>query len=45
MVGSGNPQKDTKWRHHHGCFNVDEDGMTVGAEFYAQYAWAYLNKN
>ncbi|WP_297224335.1 M20 family metallopeptidase [Gilliamella sp.] len=45
LVGSGNPDKDTQWPHHHGCFNVDEDGMTVGAEFYAQYAWAYLNKN
>ncbi|OCG21190.1 MULTISPECIES: M20 family metallopeptidase [unclassified Gilliamella] len=45
LVGSGNPEKDTKWPHHHGCFNVDEDGMALGAEFYAQYAWAYLNQN
>ena len=45
LVGSGNPDKDTQWPHHHGCFNVDEDGMSLGAEFYAQYAWAYLNQN
>ena len=45
LVGSGNPDKDTQWPHHHGCFNVDEDGMALGAEFYAQYAWAYLNQN
>lgn len=44
LVGSGNPDKDTQWSHHHGCFNVDEDGMKVGAELYAQYAWAYLNE-
>lgn len=44
LVGSGNPDKDTQWPHHHGCFNVDEDGMKVGAELYAQYAWAYLNE-
>ena len=44
LVGSGNPDKDTQWPHHHGCFNVDEDGMKAGAELYAQYAWAYLNE-
>ncbi|MCX8664919.1 MULTISPECIES: M20 family metallopeptidase [unclassified Gilliamella] len=45
LVGSGNPDKDTQWPHHHGCFNVDEDGMALGAELYAQYAWSYLNQN
>lgn len=45
LVGSGNPDKDTQWPHHHGCFNVDEDGMALGAELYAQYTWAYLNQN
>lgn len=45
LVGSGNPDKDTQWPHHHGCFNVDEDDMVLGAEFYAKYAWAYLNQN
>lgn len=44
LVGSGNPEKDTQRPHHHGCFNVDEDGMIMGAEFYAQYAWSYLNQ-
>ncbi|MCX8649485.1 amidohydrolase [Gilliamella sp. B2776] len=45
LVGSGNPDKDTQWPHHHGCFNVDEDGMALGTELYAQYAWSYLNQN
>ncbi|WP_392565227.1 amidohydrolase [Utexia brackfieldae] len=45
LVGSGNPAKDTQWAHHHGCFNVDEDSLTRGAELYAQYAFAYLQQN
>lgn len=45
LVGSGNPEKDTEWAHHHGKFNIDEDALATGAELYAQYAWAYLNKN
>ena len=44
LVGSGNAEKDTEWAHHHGKFNIDEDAMATGAELYAQYAWAYLNK-
>ncbi len=44
LVGSGNPEKDTEWSHHHGNFDIDEDALTTGAELYAQYAWAYLNK-
>jgi amidohydrolase len=43
LVGSGNPQKDTEWAHHHGKFNIDEDALATGAELYAQYAWVYLN--
>ncbi|MDQ0219770.1 amidohydrolase [Peribacillus cavernae] len=44
LVGSGNPEKDTEWAHHHGKFNIDEDSLVTGAELYAQYAWAYLNE-
>jgi amidohydrolase len=44
LVGCGNPEKDTEWAHHHGKFNIDEDGLTTGAELYAQYAWTYLNR-
>ncbi|MGD6879203.1 amidohydrolase [Bacillus infantis] len=44
LVGSGNPDKDTEWAHHHGRFNIDEDALTTGAELYAQYAWVYLNE-
>ncbi|WP_445448622.1 amidohydrolase [Enterococcus faecalis] len=45
LVGSGNPEKDTEWAHHHGRFNIDEDAMDMGAELYAQYAFEYLFKN
>lgn len=45
LVGSGNAEKETDWAHHHGCFNIDEDAMTTGAELYAQYAWGYLNQD
>ncbi|CAM3799910.1 amidohydrolase [Mesobacillus thioparans] len=45
LVGSGNPEKDTEWAHHHGKFNIDEDALSTGAELYAQYAWAFLNRN
>ncbi|WP_391123336.1 amidohydrolase [Psychrobacillus sp. L3] len=44
LIGSGNPEKDTEWAHHHGNFDIDEDALVTGAELYAQYAWAYLNK-
>ena len=44
LVGSGNPEKDTEWAHHHGKFNVDEDALATGAELYAQFAWAFLNE-
>lgn len=44
LIGSGNPEKDTEWAHHHGKFNIDEDALSTGAELYAQYAWAYLNE-
>ena len=44
LVGSGNPEKDTQWAHHHGKFNIDEEALATGAELYAQYAWTYLNE-
>lgn len=44
LVGSGNPDKDTEWAHHHGKFDIDEDALATGAELYAQYAWAFLNQ-
>ncbi|WP_314064147.1 amidohydrolase [uncultured Vagococcus sp.] len=44
LVGSGNPDKDSCWPHHHGRFNIDEDALKMGAELYTRYALAYLNK-
>ncbi len=29
-VGTGNPDKDSEWSHHHPRFDVDEDGMAHG---------------
>ncbi|MBG9980935.1 amidohydrolase [Facklamia sp. DSM 111018] len=43
-VGCANEEKDTCWAHHNGNFNIDEDALKVGAELYAQYAWAYLKE-
>ncbi len=45
LVGSGDPEKDTEWAHHHGRFNIDEEALATGAELYAQYAYSFLNKN
>ena len=45
LVGSAGTDKDTQWGLHHGSFNIEEDAMLTGAEFYAQYAWAYLNQS
>lgn len=44
LVGSGNPDKETHFAHHHGRFNIDEEALKVGAELYAQYAFAYLTQ-
>lgn len=44
LVGSGDPEKDTEWAHHHGKFNIDEEALSTGSELYAQYAWAFLNE-
>uniref|UniRef100_UPI002A809B41 M20/M25/M40 family metallo-hydrolase n=2 Tax=Bacillaceae TaxID=186817 RepID=UPI002A809B41 len=45
LVGSGNTVKDTRWAHHNGHFNIDEDGLRVGAELYVQYALTWLSEN
>lgn len=43
FVGTANPTTDSAWAHHHGRFNVDEATLKTGAEYYAQYAYHYLN--
>lgn len=45
LVGSGNTEKDTRWAHHNGHFDIDEDGLSVGAELYVQYALTWLKEN
>lgn len=44
LVGCGNTEKDTRWAHHNGHFNVDEEAMDTGVELYVQYALNYLNR-
>lgn len=44
-VGTGNPEKESHYPHHHARFNIDEETLVVGAELYAQYAYAYLNQD
>lgn len=45
LVGSGNTKKDTRWAHHNGRFNIDEDSLRVGAELYVQYALTWCREN
>lgn len=45
LVGSGNTEKDTRWAHHNGHFDIDEDGLSVGVELYVQYALNWLKEN
>lgn len=45
LVGCGNTEKDTRWAHHNGHFNIDENALKVGAELYVQYAFTYLRDN
>ncbi len=45
LVGSGNTEKDTRWAHHNGHFDIDEDGLSVGAQLYVQYALTWLKEN
>ncbi len=45
LVGSGNTEKDTRWAHHNGHFDIDEDGLRIGTELYVQYALTWLQEN
>lgn len=43
FVGIGNEKKGINYPHHHGKFNMDEDGLEIGTALYVQYAVDFLN--
>jgi len=44
FIGSGNPNKETDFPHHHPRFNLDEDSLAVGTELYFKFAIDFLEK-
>ncbi len=44
FIGIANPDKFETMPHHHECFQMDEDALTMGAAVYAQYALDFLNE-
>lgn len=43
IVGSGNPQKETEYPHHHPRFNVDEDALPIGVEVLTRSVFEFFN--
>jgi len=43
-VGTGNPEKDSEWSHHHPRFNIDEDGMAYGIATMATTLVKFLSR-
>ncbi|HYH11320.1 MAG TPA: amidohydrolase [Thermomicrobiales bacterium] len=41
-VGTGNPDKDSEWSHHHPRFDIDEDAMAYGIATMATTLVKYL---
>jgi amidohydrolase len=44
FVGTGNPDKDSEWAHHHPRFDIDEDGMAQGMAVMAASVVSYLSQ-
>jgi amidohydrolase len=42
LLGSGNPEKNCCYPHHHGSFDIDEASLAIGTALYIQYALDYL---
>lgn len=42
FLGVGNPEKKTDYPQHHSCYNIDEDALATGVEFFARYTMDYL---
>jgi len=43
FLGTGNPDRQTDFPHHHPRFNIDEDVLTVGIEMHVRGALAFFN--
>jgi amidohydrolase len=43
FLGTGNPQKECHYPHHHPLFNIDEDVLINGVEMHVRSALLYLN--
>jgi amidohydrolase len=43
-VGTGSPEKDSEWPHHHPRFDLDEDGMVAGIATMTTAVVRYLNE-
>jgi len=43
FLGTGNPDRQTDFPHHHPRFNIDEDVLPVGVEMHVQGALAFFN--
>lgn len=42
FIGTGNPEKNTHYPHHHPMFNIDEDTLKYGVEMHVRSALHYL---
>jgi amidohydrolase len=43
FIGSGNRKKKTDYQHHHPCFDLDEDALSIGTEMHVRVALKYFN--
>jgi amidohydrolase len=43
FIGTGNPEKETDYPHHHPRFNIDEEALRIGLEMHIRTALEYLN--
>jgi amidohydrolase len=44
LVGSGNPEKESTYPHHHERFTVDEDALEKGVTLFTHAAFKFLNE-
>jgi amidohydrolase len=45
FVGAGNEEKGTCYPHHHPCFNIDEDALSIGVELHVRSALEYFRRH
>jgi len=42
FLGAGNPAKGAGFPHHHPCFNIDEEALTMGVEMHVRTCLAFF---